>query len=93
MEMKDRRPRKLKKLAKKRKDKADALVMVKCAMTSVMSASQLAMVSASPILKENIVEGRIQKALRIVEIAKNSAEIIGKHMSEIKPWREHASWK
>lgn len=88
--MKNRIPRKLKKHAKKRKAIADAIVLSQCAISSVMSAAQLAMISSSPILQDS---DRISKVLRIVEVAKNAAEIISRHTQQIKPWQHFARWK
>lgn len=89
--MKDRRPRKLKKIAKKRKAAADAFTIVKATMVSAQCAAQLVIVSATPtphFIPTNVTAA--EKALRITEIAINSASAIQRVLSDIKPWRAYA---
>lgn len=85
--MKDRRPRKLKKIAKKRKAAADALVMFKSATVTMQGAIEMAMISATPV---PIPASIGIKALKVAETAIDTATAIKNIMSEIKPWREFA---
>jgi hypothetical protein len=88
--MKDRRPRKLKKKAKKLKASDDAIVMMKAAMVSLSGAMQLACVASTPIPAHfNPAMAQI-KSIRAAQCAVESAQSIQKVMSEIKPWREFA---
>lgn len=88
--MKNRVPRKLKKIAKKRKAVADGIVGVRNVLTVAMGSVQLAMVAAQPLPMYG--PSRIfpaLKALRILEIAKDTAAAVQRNMSHIKDWRQH----
>ena len=89
--MKDRRPRKQKKLAKKRKAKADAVVIAECSIAQALAMCQLALINSKPIPRFNgiLTDYKEEKMLAIANCIiqdSYSANII---MQQIKPWREH----
>ena len=84
--MKNRVPRKKKKLAKKRKAIADILTTTQMALIAANSAVQLAIVNATPTLGPSPIN-RILKVLRVIEIAKDSAKLIQERSSQFKDWR------
>lgn len=87
--MKDRRPRKLKKVLKKKFERVFATKMLQSALSSVFAATQLAHIQAMP--KEKGIDESIKatKALLITDLIKNSAFHIQSIMKE-KPtkWQE-----
>lgn len=90
--MYNRRPRKVKKLAKKKKAKHDAAVMVQTAVVSVMGAIQFAHIQSLPILKDaNVGAIRTDKALAATKAAIDTTLAVSKSLQQIKSWREHAS--
>ena len=76
----NRVPRKKKKIAKKAKARADAVVMVTSAMISAQSVAQVTIVNALPC------ELPALKVLRVVEIVVNTAAAISSNMQNIKHW-------
>jgi hypothetical protein len=87
--MKDRRPRKLKKVAKKRKAKHVAMVTAQCAIAQALAMCQVMQIQARPILKERREEDLREKKIAVVNCfiqAGYSASII---MTQIKHWREY----
>jgi hypothetical protein len=83
--MKNRRPRKLKKIAKIRKAFADAALTAQAALITTMGMVQLALVNSQPPLYPML------KAFRIAEVTINTASAIQKCLSEIKPWQYYAT--
>jgi len=86
--MKDRRPRKLKKLLKKKFAKISAFKMIQAALSSVFAAAQLYAIRSKPIRKDDP-NGKTEKALAITDVTLNAANSIQSIMSE-KPttWKE-----
>lgn len=89
--MKNRVPRKLKKLAKKRKAIADTLTTVQLALIAAQSNAQVALVSAIPSYGPSPVAVAL-KTLRVVQIAMDTAKII-QEKARFKHWKEFAKWK
>lgn len=85
--MKDRRPRKAKKIAKKKKSKVDALVMMQAALTTALHVSQLAIINSTPIMFSEA--AKIEKSIRVVTHTVESARAISNVMKQIKPWRTY----
>lgn len=88
--MKDRRPRKLKKVLKKRYQQSISLKIIQSALSSVFAAMQVNIIQSKPI--PNSQEGyahKAEKTLAIVDTVQNAALSITQIMSE-KPtnWRE-----
>lgn len=80
--MKQRFPRKLKKIAKKRKSKADAMIMVQSAMASAMGASRVASIQAQPSFGITA-----PKVLSAASVVLDTVTSISKVMAQIKPWQ------
>jgi hypothetical protein len=87
--MKDRRPRKLKKIAKKRKVAADAFVMVKAAMAMAQGCVQIVIITSSPVPVYGL-SSAAERTLRIAMATVDTTHTIHRIMSEIKPWRIYA---
>jgi hypothetical protein len=85
--MKDRRPRKIKKIAKKRKAVADAVIMAKSAITAMNCAVQLATIRSRPTPVNAL---PVEKALNTAQACVDAANILQAVLSEIKPWRAYA---
>lgn len=86
--MKDRRPRKLKKQLKKRYDKMIAAKILQTAMTTTMSAIQMALIGAKPIPRYET-GGVAVKAVKALETVMDCAQSITSIMnSGPKNWRE-----
>lgn len=80
--MEKRYPRKLKKIAKKRKSKADAIIMVQSAIDSAIAAARVARIQAQPSFGVTA-----PKALSIASAVLESALAIKNILSQIKPWQ------
>jgi len=92
--MKNRRPRKLKKLAKKRKEAADAFIMAQAGLVAALGSVQLATITSRPRPIDMPPHAALAlKSLAVVQSTAHTAQAIGNVMKQIKPWREHASWK
>lgn len=95
--MKQRFPRKLKKIAKKRKSKADAIIMGMSVVSAAMSMSQVLMIQSKAIPKvENHAELINEKRIHTAQAIFDSAAAIKNILSEIKPWQYYTfkeNWK
>ena len=80
-------PRKKKKLMKKAKAKADALIMAQTAITAAISAVQLAMINAQPIRYPH---DKTAKALAIVNRVTQTANSIHVILNQIQPWQKQS---
>lgn len=82
--MKDRRPRKLKKQAKRKKLTHDAFVMAQAAVVTAQTFSKLAIINSTPFLSYP------SKAMSVVAHTQNATKAIQLVLSQIKPWRAFA---
>lgn len=89
--MKQRFPRKLKKIAKKRKGQADVMIMGMSVVSAAISMSQVLIIQSKPIPKvENRVELINEKRIQTVQAILDSATAIKNILSQIKPWQYYA---
>ncbi len=100
-EMKDRRPRKLKKELMRRFEKVQASKMVRTALVTMSSAFQCAVINSRPHPMPSMFEGVTEnnplihytstasKAIEVAKLAMNTAEAIANILNESpKNWRE-----
>ena len=93
--MKDRIPRKLKKLAKKHKAKHDAMVTATTAITAALGAARMLSIASRPIPKANgnngddIIKSVLEKKIALANCILQTSYSAAISMQQIKPWREH----
>lgn len=80
--MNPRAPRKKKKKAKKLKSTNDAMVMVRTALITASASAQIAIVSSSPFTIPAL------QALRVAQVAIDTAKSVSRSLSDIKHWIE-----
>lgn len=83
--MKNRVPRKKKKIAKKRKSINDSVLMAQSAMVVMSGLTQTAIIAAMPTGYVPIVTPAI-KALKVAEAMLNTANAIKNITNQFKPW-------
>jgi hypothetical protein len=90
--MKDRRPRKLKKVAKKRRAKHVAMVTAQCAIAQALAMCQVMQIQARPILKgsgEDTIRAVVEKKVAIANCIFNVGRAAVTIAKQVKHWREY----